>query len=130
MLIDQLYRAEFRVYVEDTDVMGIVYHGNYLCFFERARTEMLRENGFYLTTMSTYDTHFAIYEVQIRYVYPAKLDDVLKVTTRIEKIKACSLCFKQTMYNQHDQLLSEATVHVVCVDKNLKPKRLSTFVGN
>lgn len=114
----------YRVYIEDTDQMGIVYHANHLKFFERARTELLRENGLSLTTLATYDTHFAIHDIHIRYSLPARLDDVLAIKTHYERYKACGLLFKQIMYNQMNQMLSEATVQVVCVDKNLKPKRL------
>jgi acyl-CoA thioester hydrolase len=115
----------YRVYIEDTDQMGIVYHANFLRFFERARTEMLRENGLSLTTMATYGTHFAIHDIHIRYAFPARLDDVVTIKTTCEQTKACGLLFKQMMHNQSEQLLSEATVHVVCVDESLKPKRLS-----
>lgn len=114
----------YRVYVEDTDLMGIVYHSNHLCFFERARTEMLRENGLSLTTMALYDTHFAIHDVHIRYLYPARLDDILTIKTSYERRKTCSLLFKQVMYNQLNKVLCEATIQVVCVNKNLKPKPL------
>ncbi len=114
----------YRVYIEDTDQMGIVYHANHLRFFERARTELLRENGLSLTTMAGYDTHFAIHDIHIRYILPARLDDVLTIKTTCERQKACSLLFKQRMYSPTEQLLSEATILVVCVDKNLKPKRL------
>ena len=113
-----------RVYVEDTDLMGIVYHANYLNMFERARTELLRDNGLSLTTMAEYGTNFSIYEAHIRYVSPARLDDVLSIKTTGERKKSCSLLFHQVMYNQLDQLLSEATIQVVCVDEHLKPKRL------
>ncbi len=118
------YRFNYRVYVEDTDQMAIVYHANYLKFFERARTELLRENGLSLTTMAIYGTHFAIHDVHIRYLFPARLDDVLTITTSCERKKTCSLLFKQIMHNQLNQILSEAIVQVVCVGKNLKPQRL------
>lgn len=118
------HRWSTRVYTEHTDLMGIVYHAHYLYFFEQARTEMLRENGLSLTMMATYDTYFAIHEVQIRYLYPARLDDWLTTTTQCRKNKACGLIFDQKTHNQLGQLISEATVYVVCVNKQLKPKRL------
>ena len=118
------YQFTYRVYVEDTDQMGIVYHANYLKFFERARTELLRENGLSLTTMAIYGTHFAIHDVHISYLFPARLDDVLTIHTNYERKKACSLLFKQTMHNQLQKKLCQAIIQVVCVDDNLKPKRL------
>ena len=114
----------YRVYTEDTDLMGIVYHANYLRFFERARTEMLRDNAISLTTMAKYDTNFAIHDAHIRYLYPARLDDVLTIRTSYERKKTCSLRFTQLMHNQLGKKLCEAVIHVVCVNKNLKPKRL------
>lgn len=113
-----------RVYVEDTDLMGIVYHANYLCFFERARTEMLRDNGLYLTMMASYGTHFAIHDIHIRYLYPARLDDIVTIQTTCQRKKTCSLIFNQTMSDQVGKILSEATVQVVCVNNDLKPKPL------
>jgi acyl-CoA thioester hydrolase len=114
----------YRVYFEDTDLMGIVYHARYLYFFERARTEMLRENGFSLTVMAQDNIHFAIREVTIRYHMPARLDDFLQIKTRVVNKTACTLEFKQMMYNQDNTLLSEATVITVCVDQALKPRRV------
>jgi acyl-CoA thioester hydrolase len=114
----------FRIYVEDTDMMGIVYHSNYLCFFERARTEMFRDNGISLTTMANYDTHFAIHDVHLSYLYPARLDDVLSINSNCRLSKASTIEFNQSMYNQTGKIICQAIVRVVCVNKNLKPKRL------
>lgn len=122
LFIEHVY--DYRVYTEDTDLMGIVYHANYLKFFERARTEMLRANELSLTLMAEYDTHFAIRDIHIRYLAPARLDDVLTVKTICMRERACGLLFKQTMANQLNQLLSEGTIHVICVNQQLKPKRL------
>ncbi len=118
------YSFACRVYIEDTDVIGIVYHANYLLFFERARTEALRDKGFSLTIMATDDTYFAVHDAHLRFLYPARLDDVLSIKTTFSKKKSCSVMFRQVMYNQLGQLLSEATIQVVCVNRHLKPKRL------
>ena len=120
----------YRVYFEDTDLMGLVYHARHLYFFERARTEMLREHGFSLTVMAQNNIYFAIREAQVCYHFPAYLDDFLNITTSVANKTACTLQFKQTMYNQNDKLISEATVMTVCVDQALKPRRLPTlFIG-
>lgn len=118
------YIMGYRVYFEDTDMMGIVYHARYLHFFERARTEMLRELGFSLTVMAQDNIHFAIREAQVQYRSPAYLDDMLQITTEIAQHSACTLQFKQTMYNQNNKLVSEAMVTTVCVDQNFKPRRV------
>jgi acyl-CoA thioester hydrolase len=118
------YFFDYRVYTEDTDALGVVYHANYLCFFERARTEMLRDIGFSLSDMAVYKTYFVINELQISYKSPARLDDVLTIQTSFELKKRCGLLFKQVMRNQLQQILSEAMVQAICVDSHLKPKRL------
>lgn len=119
-----VYYFNARIYTEDTDAMGVVYHANYLYFFERARSEMLRSIGFTLSDMAVYDTYFVIYDVHIAYKYPARLDDAITIKTCCNRKKTCGLVFKQIMVSQMERLLSEATVQVVCVDKCLKPKKL------
>ncbi|WED44399.1 tol-pal system-associated acyl-CoA thioesterase [Legionella cardiaca] len=119
-----LNRLDIRVYAEDVDHMGIVYHANYLRFFERARTEMIRSAGLSLTTLATYDCHFAIHDVKLRYLLPARLDDLLTVVSRIESKKTCSLVFEQCIYSQDNKLLCDAMVKVVCVDGAMKPRRI------
>lgn len=128
MIMDELFYHSVRVYAEDTDMTGIVYHSNYLCFFERARSELLRKHGLQLSNLSQYDCHFAIKEAQLRYLKPARLDDLLSIETKIEKAGACVLLFKQNLFNEDGQKLCEAEVQVVSVDKNLKPKRLPVFL--
>lgn len=123
-MLNKEYAIHFRVYAEDTDFMGIVYHGNYVYFFERCRTEMLRNHGITLTTMATYDTYFAIRDLQLRYHFPARLDDLLHVSAMITTRKGCSLFIHQTMKNQEDKLIAEANLQVVVVDGRLKPKRM------
>ncbi|KTD68346.1 MULTISPECIES: YbgC/FadM family acyl-CoA thioesterase [Legionella] len=117
------YQHSFRVYAEDVDYMGIVYHANYLCYFERARTEILRENNLILSDLTKEDTLFAIYDVHIRYKAPARLDDLLTVSTQLQQLGACSFLFEQSMRNQHGKIICEAKIQVVCVDSDLKPKR-------
>lgn len=113
-----------RVYAEDTDMMGIVYHANYLRFFERARTEMIRESDLSLTTLAEYDCHFVISKVTLDYHYPAKLDDLLSVTSTITTKKRCSLAFYQNLFNQDGKLLCDASVEVACINAQMKPKRI------
>jgi len=117
------YLHSVRVYAEDVDYMGIVYHANYLCYFERARTEMLRQHHFILSELEKLDVLFAINEVVIRYIAPAKLDDFLTIITQINKSGACSFVFDQVMKNHQDKIICEAKIKVVCVGSNLKPKR-------
>lgn len=120
----ETHHFDIRVYAENTDMMGIVYHSNYLCFFERARTEMIRKSGLSLTTLATYDCHFAINEVQLRYFYPARLDDLLQIRTKIGKKTPCTIIFEQAIYDETNKLICEAEIKVVCVNNEMKPRRL------
>jgi len=109
--------------------MGIVYHANYLCFFERARTEMLREKELLLSDLKKLNVLFAINELAIQYRYPAKLDDLLNINTEIKDLTRCSFVFDQQMHNQDEQLISEARIKVVCVNSELKPKRIPLILS-
>lgn len=123
-----IHQFSIRVYAEDVDFMGIVYHANYLRFFERARTEMLRDNNLLLSSLVKEHILFAINEVNIKYLFPAKLDDLLTITTQITEVRACSLIFEQSIDSQDQKLISNAQIQVVCVNGNLKPRRLPDLI--
>ena len=130
MDINSSLTSSYRVYAEDTDFMGIVYHSNYLCFFERARTDFLREIGLPLSLLATYDCHFAIHTAQLRYLNPARLEDLLVITTKIGSISPCSLVFDQNMQKQDNTMLCQLKIKIACVNQSLKPKRLpELFIG-
>ena len=117
------YQQTYRVYAEDVDFMGIVYHANYLCFFERARTEMLRKKNLFLSDLMQQNILFAIHDIHIRYKAPARLDDLLTINTLVKRSGACTFIFNQLMQNQQEKVLCEAEIQVVSVDKNLRPRR-------
>lgn len=113
-----------RVYIEDTDAGGIVYYVNYLKFMERARTELLRSLGFGKTAIFSDDLMFVVHSTQIKYLGPAKLDDLLSVTARIEKVGRSYFLFHQQVIND-GQVITDAHVKVACVSRDLmQPKRL------
>jgi acyl-CoA thioester hydrolase len=114
----------YQVYLEDTDMMGIVYHANYLKFFERARSDTLRIHGFSLTNVAIDDTYFAIKTLSIDYKSPARLEDELSILTEFKAQGFCQLIFSQKMYNSAQVLLSSLEVNVVCVNSQMKPKPL------
>ncbi len=85
-----------RVYYEDTDAAGIVYYANYLCYVERARTEMLRSLGIEsVQLMANQGVTFAVRRCEIDFVMPAMLDDMLSVETRILDIGGASITADQ-----------------------------------
>ena len=125
--------AEFnwnvRVYYEDTDAGGIVYYANYLKFFERARTEWLRaiDVGQH-ALLQEHDAMFVVKNVSADYHAPARLDDVLKLTLKIEKLGRASILFVQQAWCG-DVLLNTARVKVGCVDSALRPRAVPPAVA-
>jgi acyl-CoA thioester hydrolase len=106
---------QVRVYYEDTDSGGVVYHSNYLNFMERARTEWLRHLGFEQTYLrDVLEVVFVVHSAQIKFKKPAKFNDLLTVTTKIEKVGRGSFDFLQEI-TENNQLLVLAQVKVACV---------------
>lgn len=116
-----------RVYWEDTDASGVVYHANYLRWFERARTEWLRARGYDQETLRVREgIAFTLAELTIRYRRPARLDDLLE--TRIEQVavRRASLSFQQVLIRVADgERLAHAEVKAACVDAaSFRPRPL------
>ena len=120
---------EVRVYYEDTDAGGIVYYANYLKFFERARTEWLRSLGVNQDNLlREHDAMFVVKNVSADYHAPARLDDVIKLTLRIDKLGRASIQFVQEAWCG-DRLLNTAHVKVGCVDSALRPRAVPDAVA-
>lgn len=105
-----------RVYYEDTDAGGVVYHSNYLNFMERARSEWLRELGFEQTYLKD-DLHiiFVVHSMTIAFKRPARFNDLLEVTSEVEKLGHGSFVFRQKI-TVNNQLLVQAQVKLACVN--------------
>ncbi len=105
-----------RVYYEDTDGGGVVYHANYLKFMERARTEWLRSLGYAQTELrSAPGVIFVVREIGLQYRQPARFDDALLVHSELLDVGRSLLRFRQTVLRD-ETVLAEAGVLVVCVD--------------
>jgi acyl-CoA thioester hydrolase len=111
-----------RVYYEDTDGGGVVYHANYLKFMERARTEWLRSLGFDQTELrKDPGVLFVVREVRLKYRRPACFNDALEVRTELLAVGRSLLEFEQKIL-RYGEALTEAAVEVVCVDaERFKP---------
>ncbi len=118
-----LHRCQFRVYIEDTDLGGIVYYVNYLKFMERARTELLRSLGYQQQQLQQQGLLFVVHSLSSRYCQPARLDDELLVETTIERQSTASLVFGQRVLRVADRvLLCSAEIKVAAVDsEQLRP---------
>ena len=117
-----------RVYYEDTDAGGIVYHANYLRFAERARTEMLRAIGIHQRDLkATSGLIFTVYKGDVHYMRPAHLDDALTVETTLTEISGASVRVRQVIRRDEDgadEDLVQFNAQVACVDSEVRAARL------
>ncbi len=118
------HRLSVRVYYEDTDFSGVVYHANYLRFLERGRTELLRDVGVDQSILHAEPGGFifVVRRMTIEYVRPARMDDVLTVETETVEIRGASLRMAQRILRD-DTVLLTADVHVAVLAGG-KPARL------
>ena len=105
-----MHSIEYRVYYEDTDAQGLVYYANYLKFCERARTEYLRLLGYEQKELMDIGVIFIVRKVIIEYFKPVNLDELIKIETRLNKVKKVSFNFLQTIYNSNLEKICEAEV--------------------
>ena len=108
-----------RVYFEDTDVTGVVYHANYLRFFERARSDWLRDRGIGQQQLAEQSgICFAVTRMDVRFAQPARLDDVLHVSALPHRGGRASLSFSQEIRRdtQDGLLLASATAKIACLN--------------
>jgi len=122
--IAEPHRMPLRVYYEDTDAGGIVYHANYLKFAERGRTEMLRHLGFeHSRVRQQTGIVFTVRRCNVEYRGAARLDDALTVETRIDAVGGATLSLRQLVCRGAD-VLAALEVLVACVGENGRPCRL------
>lgn len=116
-----------RVYWEDTDAGGIVYHASHVRFFERGRTELLRAMGVHQSATADRSADdallFTVRRMEIDYLKPAFLDDLLAVETSVQDLGGSRVTLLQRLTRGED-LVAEAVVTVVAVGGNGRPKRL------
>ena len=118
------YRLPIRVYIEDTDAGGIVYYVNYLKYFERARTELIRSLGVDKTAVMEDGSVFVVTSAAIDYLAPARLDDQLEAVAEIVNSGAATIEFRQSVVRSGIELAS-GQVRVALTDgESGKPKRM------
>ena len=107
-----------RVYLEDTDAQGFVYHASYLRFFERARSEILDAIGYPLRDIAEGSHRFVVYEMKLRYRQPARLGDRLEIRSQARRSSGYRITFRQEATRAGDpQPLVTAEVEVVSLDE-------------
>jgi acyl-CoA thioester hydrolase len=118
-----LHRLPIRVYFEDTDLSGVVYHANYLRYMERARSDMLRLAGVdQRAAHEAGEGAYAVASLAIRYRAPAKLDDALVVVTRVTDVRAASVSIHQRVM-RGALVLADADVVAALVAPSGRPRR-------
>ncbi len=124
--MSEVFRWPIRVYYEDTDASGVVYHARYLHGFERARSEWLRSRGHGHDTLSRqFGAAFTVAALEVRYRQPARLDEALEITVEVAQQGRASLVFEQAVLRPGatPQPLASARVKVACVDiSTFKPR--------
>lgn len=100
-----IYTYKSRIYYQDTDAGGIVYHANYLSIAERARTEALREMGApHAEMVATYGVMFVVHRVNLLYQRPARIDELVTVETRFGELGGASVTLRQKFLRDSDSL--------------------------
>ena len=118
------HTMDLRIYYQDTDAGGIVYHSNYLDYAERARSEFLRDVGLPVNDLLERDVAFVIKKAEINYKSPARLEDLLTVHTSIGEIRGASMVMNQTI-KRGDMDLVDIVLQAVFVNpKTMSPIRL------
>lgn len=110
------WKVTFRIYYEDTDAGGVVYYANYLRFLERARTEALRGLGFEQARLLQENRiAFAVRSLSVEYLKPARLDDLVEVSSAVRELGRAQVVFQQQISRQGEMLL-DAQVRVASID--------------
>jgi acyl-CoA thioester hydrolase len=116
---------EIRIYYEDTDAGGVVYHANYLRYFERARTEYLRERGLSVGELAARGSIFPVIRMEVDFRAPGRHDDLLRIETEVLEVGKTSFTVGQQAVRAVDgKLLVDAKVTMVCVNPQMKARRL------
>lgn len=127
-LVDGCGLSRYRVYYEDTDFSGSVYHGSYVRFLERGRSDFLRLAGVSHGALSEAGLHFAVSEMTLRFRRAATIDDLLEVETRVGELSGARVVLDQTVRRAGETLVS-ARVTVALVDRAGRPRRFPDGVN-
>ncbi len=121
-----IHESQVRIYFQDTDAGGIVYHANYLDYAERARSEFLRDIGMPITDLIDQGVAFVVRHLDMDFRASAKLDDLLTVKTQIAEMKNASILMKQTVCRGSDVLVTMHLLLAFVNPETMRPIRVST----
>jgi acyl-CoA thioester hydrolase len=116
---------DVRIYYEDTDAGGVVYHANYIKYMERARTEYFRSHGLFVAELAVNGFLFPVVRLEIDFKAPAFHDDLISVTTCPTRVGGSSVTLRQNVIRQNDgKMLTEGLVTLACMGPSLKARRI------
>ena len=119
-----MFQHNLKIYYEDTDSGGVVYYANYLKFIERARTEIINELGFTLTSLLIdYDRLFLVKKIECDYIQSCKLEDTLVVKSSILSLKNASFELEQNIHRQNN-IIFKSRILMVCVNSQGSPSKI------
>jgi acyl-CoA thioester hydrolase len=119
------HRLPIRIYYEDTDFTGVVYHANYVRYFERGRSDFLRLAGVSHTELAAADVAFVITRLEIDFKRAARVDDALLVRTTYDRVKGPRLHIRQAI-TRGDEAIAAAVVEAVCISLDGRPRKPSS----
>ena len=118
-----------RIYYEDTDAGGVVYYANYLKFFERGRTEFLRNFNIQQDTLLEQNIAFMVKKVEMDCIKSARFNQLLSVKTEVLSQRKASLMFRQKIFDEKKELLCQADTLIACVNlQKMKPTAIPTEI--
>lgn len=117
--------TEFRVRYAETDQMGVVYHTNYLIWCEVGRTDLLRQLGASYAELEGRGIFLAVSEARVRFLAAARYDDMVRVTTKLTRVRSRGVSFAYVLENATTgELLARAETNLICLDEGGVPRKL------
>ena len=113
------FHSQYRVYFEDTDAGGVVYHANYLKFMERARSDWLAKSGCLpQQPADRWGVIFAVRSLTMEFFRPARLGDLLQVSVELDSIQGASMRISQKVFNEQGTVLAHGNFRIACIDSS------------
>jgi acyl-CoA thioester hydrolase len=116
------------IFYHDTDCGGVVYYGNYLKFFEEARTIYMQEKGFSIPSLMQKGLFFVVARQEVEYKYPVRYGDEIDISTKILEVSDIKIVFENIIMNQNGRLCTKGKTTLVCVNKDGMPTPMGVDV--
>jgi len=116
------------IFYHDTDCGGVVYYGNYLKFFEEARTLYMQEKGFSIAELMKRGLFFVVARQEVDYKYPVRYADEIEVSTKILEVSDIKIVFENIITNQNGRLCTKGKTTLVCINKDGMPTPMGADV--